>query len=147
MPDYSNTTGRTYVNASGSVRFNNNILTVRKVKPSKTARDTQHAWAFGQKQPAVHVEGRETIEAHTVTVSLVEWKLFASAVPNWKQVLVQSVVSYTEATLGAASYNHKNCKIISETPSESDGASTGEALIDLELLPLAVDHFGKTGNG
>jgi hypothetical protein len=147
MPDYSNTTGRTYVNASGSVRFNNNLLLVRKVKPSKTARDTQHGYAFGQKQPVVHIEGRETIEAHTVTVSLVEWKIFASAVPDWKRIRVQSVVSYTDTDLGSASYNHKNCKIISETPSESDGGSTGEALIDLELLPLSVDHFGKTGNG
>ncbi len=51
MPDYSNTTGRTYVNASGTVRFNNSVLTVRKVKPSATARDTQLGYAFGQAQP------------------------------------------------------------------------------------------------
>jgi hypothetical protein len=145
MPDYSNTTGRSYVNASGSVRFNNNIITVRKVKPSKTARDTQHAYAFGQSQPVAHVEGRETIEAHTVSVALREWQSFKNANPNWKRIRVQSVVAYTEEALGAFSYNHKNCLITSETPSESDGATTGEALVDLELLPLGVEHAGKTG--
>lgn len=145
MPDYSNTTGRAYVNASGSYRFNNNIMTVRKAKPSKTARDTQHGYAFGQKAPVVHIEGRETIEAHTISVALAEWKLFVAAVPNWKSIIGQAVVSYNDATLGSASYNHKGCKIISETPSESDGATTGEALVDLELLPLQVEHMGKSG--
>jgi hypothetical protein len=145
MPDYSNTTGRSYVNASGSVRFNSSAITVRKVKPSKTARDTQHAYAFGRRQPVAHIEGRETIEAHTVTVALREWQIFINANPNWKTIRVQSVASYTEEDLGACSYNHKNCLIISETPSESDGGTTGEALVDLELLPLGVEHAGKTG--
>ncbi len=145
MPDYSNTTGRSYVNASGSVRFNNSILTVRKVKPPKTARDTQHAYAFGQTQPAAHVEGRETIEAMTVSVALDEWRRFIVANPKWKSLRVQVVVAYTEAILGSFGYNAKNCKITSETPSESDGGTTGEALVDLELLPLGVEHAGKTG--
>lgn len=145
MPDYSNTSGRSYVNASGSVRVNSSVMTVRKVKPSKTARDTQHAYAFGQTQPAAHVEGRETIEAMTVSVALREWQLFTAANPTWKSVRVQAVVSYTEEDLGAFSYNAKNCKITSETPSESDGGTTGEALVDLELLPLGVEHAGKTG--
>lgn len=145
MPDYSNTTGRSFVNSSGTVRFNNSVLTVRKMKPSKTARDTQLAYAFGQTQPVAHIEGRETIEAHTVTVALREWQLFTAANPNWKSIRVQSVGSYTEESLGSFSYNHKNCKIISETPSESDGGSTGEALVDLELLPLGVEHGGRTG--
>lgn len=145
MPDYSNTTGRTYVNASGSVRFNNSIMTVRKAKPAATARDTQHAYAFGQKQPVAHIEGRETIEAATFAVSAVEWKAFILANPNWKTILVQTVIAYTDETLGSLPYNHKNCKITKEAPSESDGATTGEALVDIELLPLGVEHAGKTG--
>ena len=145
MPDYSNTTGRSYVNASGTVRFNNSVVTVRKAKPSKTARDTQHAYAFGKSQPVAHVKGRETIEAMTVSVAAREWQLFIGANPRWKDIYVQAVVSYTEETLGAFTYSHKNCQITSETPSESDGGTTGEALVDLELLPLGVEHAGKTG--
>jgi hypothetical protein len=145
MPDYSNTTGRSFVNASGSVRFNNSVITVRKVKPSKTARDTTHAYPFGQKQAAAHVEGRETIEAATVSVALREWQMFTAANPTWKSLRVQAVVSYTEESLGAFSYILRNCLITSETPSESDGGTTGEALVDLELLPLSVEHAGKTG--
>lgn len=145
MPDYSNTTGRTYVNASGTIRIDNSVLTVRKAKPSKTARDTQLGYAFGQKQPVVHIEGRETIEACTLSVSLVEWRAYIAANTNWKSKRVQAVYSFTEEELPAFSYNHKNCKIISETPSEADGGTTGEALVDLELLPLGVEHAGKTG--
>lgn len=145
MPDYSNTTGRTYCNASGTVRFNSSVLTVRKVKPSKTARDNALAYPFGQSQPAAHIRGRETIEPMTVSVALPEWRLFVRANPRWKDLLVQAVVSYTEETLGAFSYNHKNCLINSETPSEADGGTTGEALIDLELQPLGAEHDGKTG--
>lgn len=145
MPDYSNTTGRSYVNASGTVRFNNSVMTVRKVKPAKTARDNALAYAFGKTQPVAHIKGRETIEAMTLSVALREWQLFTAANPRWKDILVQAVVSYTEETLGAFTYNHKSCLINSETPSESDGGTTGEALVDLELLPLGVEHAGKTG--
>lgn len=145
MADYSNTTGRSYVNASGTVRFNSSVLTVRKVKPSKTARDTTHAYAFGQSQPVAHVVGRETIEAMTVSVALREWQLYTAGNPSWKTSRVQAVVAYTEESLGSCSFNHKNCLITSETPSESDGGTTGEALVDLELLPLGVEHAGKTG--
>jgi hypothetical protein len=145
MPDYSNTTGRTYCNASGTVRFNSNVLTVRKAKPSKTARDNALGYPFGQSQPAVHIKGRETIEPTTFSVALPEWKLFIAANPNWKNILVQAVVTYNEETLGSFSFNHKTCLINSETPSEADGGTTGEALVDLELQPLGVEHAGQTG--
>lgn len=145
MPDYSNTSGRSFVNASGTVRFNSSVVTVRKVKPSATARDTQLGYAFGQTQPVVHIEGRETIEPMTATVSAVEWRAFILANPNWKTIRVQAVVTYSEDDLGSFTFNHKNCKITKETPSEGDGGTTGEALVDLELLPLGVEHAGKTG--
>lgn len=145
MPDYSNTTGRAYTNASGTVRFNNSVLTVRKVKPSATSEDAALGYAFGQKQPAVHIDGRDTIENMTASVSLVEWGQFIAANPRWKTIRVQAVVSFTEEELGSFSYNHKNCKIVKATPSEADGGTTGEALMDIELLPLGVEHAGKTG--
>lgn len=145
MPDYSNTSGRSFVNASGTVRLNSSVLTVVKVKPSATARDTQLGYRFGQTQPAVHIEGRETIEPMTASVSLVEWRAFIAANPSWKTARVQAVISYAEDRLGSFTFNHKNCKITKETPSEGDGGQTGEALVDLELLPLGVEHAGKTG--
>lgn len=146
MPDYSNTTGRTYVNASGSVRLNNSILAVRKIKPAKTSRDTQLVWKYGSPKPQAHARGKEDIEKGTITVSLYEWQLFTTANPNWKDQYFQIVATSTEPTLGAFSYNHKNALITSEGPSEGDGATTGEALVDLEFLPIAVDHAGKSGS-
>jgi hypothetical protein len=145
MPDYSNTSGRTYCNASGSVRLNNDVLPVRKIKPSGTTRDTQHAYAFGQANPVGKIKGRRTIENATCSVPLAEWKAFVLAHPNWEDEEFEVMVSYRERTLGSASYNHKRCDIIKATPSESDGGTTGEPLIDLEIMPLGVEHFGKTG--
>lgn len=145
MPDYSNTTGRTYVNASGTVRLNSSVLTVRKVKAAATARDTQLGYAFGQTQPQVHIHGRETIEPMTASVALVEWGQFIAANPRWKTSRVQAVIAFTEEVLGSFGFNHKNCMITKETPSEADGGTTGEALMDIELLPLGVEHAGKTG--
>lgn len=139
MPDYANNTGRSYTNASGSVRVNNNILRVRKGKPSKVAEDVVHAYAFGQKKPVAIIEGRETIEPVKLTIALKEWELFKVANPNYKSDRFQAVVSFTEPILGSYKFNHKNCKYMSCDPSEFDGGTTAEELMDLELLPLSVE--------
>jgi len=146
MPDYSNTTGRTWGNASGSVRIDNNIFTIRKVKPAKTSRADEHAYAFGKKQPQAIVAGREEIENGSLAVGLVEWNLFITANPNWKDQFFQISAAYTEETLGSFTFNHKQAKIVAEEPSEGDGATTGEALMSLEFKPLAVNHAGKSGS-
>jgi hypothetical protein len=146
VPDYTNTTGRTYCNASGSVRLNNDVLVVRKFKPSETSEDVQHAYAFGSANPQEHIRGRIVISAATASVSVVVWKNFVRANPTWRDELYEVVISYTEKDLGAASYNHKRCRIVKATPNESDGSTTGEPLMDLEILPLGVEHFGVTGS-
>lgn len=145
MPDYSNNTGRTYTSASGSVRFNNSVITVRKIKPAETSRDSQHAYAFGQANPQGIIKGRRVIGTTTVSVPLKEWSLFITANPNWEDIEVSVAVSYLESVLGAFTFNHDRCQITKDTPSESDAGTTSEPLMDLELLPLAVKHAGKTG--
>lgn len=146
MPDYSNTTGRTYCNASGSLRLNNNIITVRKIQPSETSRDSKHARAFGKRQPQGIIGGVEQIGMAKIAVPLYEWQLFTTGNPHWKDGIYEIVASYTEPTLGSFPYNHKRCELVKETPSESDGESAGEPLVELEFLPLAVEHKGKSGS-
>ena len=139
MPDYANNTGRSYTNASGTVRVNNSILRVRKGKPSKIARDRSHAYAFGLPDPVAIIDGRKTIEAMKLTVALKEWDLFKLANPDYENDSFQAVVSFTEKVLGSYKFNHKSCKFMSADPSEFDGGTTAEELVDLELLPLSVE--------
>ncbi len=145
MPDYSTTVGRTYCNASGGVRLNNDVLPVRKFKPGGRGRDTQHAYEFGKAHPVAKIKGRVTLENATCSVPVEAWKRFVIAHPNWEDEEYEVVVNYTEKTLGSASFNHKRCDIVKATPSEGDGASTGEPLMDLELMPLGIEHFGRAG--
>lgn len=145
MGDYNNTSGATFSNASGSVRLNNKAVGVNAAKASELAPDMVHAYRLGQLLPAAVVVGKIAISTCTVKVPLVNWSTIVTAYPNFFDGEYDVVVNFRETRLGTAPFNHRRCRLVKVTPSESDMGTTAEAMVDLEFLPLAAEQFGKVG--
>lgn len=141
MPDFVSQQA-THCAARGFCRIDNNGLEVRKVKPPGVDLDHQYAWAFGRQDPVAITEGRATPETVTLSVALAVGIAFGQAYPNWRDVEVTFQVTYESPALGSVTYNCQRGKIKSIKPTESDGASTSEAMWDLEILTLGADVAG-----
>lgn len=145
MADFAtDAVGGTYSNASGTVAFNAVAIEVRKIKPSGFTRDVTPVFGSGSDEAVANVLGPKKREAITLSVPLSIWQVFITANPDYasREKLWSISVSYkiaNDAGVISCPIDHERANLTKATPSEADFSAAGEALMDLEFMPVKAN--------